>query len=113
MRKKDCNILQTVDTKMPLAMAVKTRSLHSHDRLWAQVGISRCNSSGVECSVALVKGRARVSRVIEESGVTVDGPPIPFSPFSLADCTLLNHFSFNDFVAVAFPDIAGDLNVQI
>ena len=45
--------------------------------------------------------------------VTVEGPPIPFSPFSLADCTLLNHFSFEDFVAVAFPDIAGDLDIQI
>ena len=45
--------------------------------------------------------------------VTVEGPPIPFSPFSLADCTLLNHFSFDDFIAVAFPDIAGDLNIQI
>ena len=46
-------------------------------------------------------------------GVTVEGPPIPFSPFSLADCTLLDHFSFNDFVAIAFPDIAGDLDIQI
>ena len=45
--------------------------------------------------------------------VTVEGPPIPFSPFSLTDCTLLNHFSFEDFVAVAFPDIAGDLDTQI
>ena len=46
-------------------------------------------------------------------GVTVEGPPIPFSPFSLADCTMLSHFSFNDFVAVAFPDLAGDLDDQI
>ena len=45
--------------------------------------------------------------------VTVEGPPIPFSPFSLTDCTMLNHFSFNDFIAVAFPDIAGDLDAQI
>ena len=48
-----------------------------------------------------------------EGGVTVEDPPISFSPFSLVDCTLLKHFSFNDFVAVAFPDIAGDLDVQI
>ena len=61
-------ILQTVDMKMSLAMAVKTRSLRSHDGLWAQAGISRCNSSGVGCSVALVKGRVRVGGVIEESG---------------------------------------------
>ena len=45
--------------------------------------------------------------------VTIEDPPIPFSPFSSADCTMLNHFSFNDFVAIAFPDIAGDLDIQI
>ena len=45
--------------------------------------------------------------------VTVEDPPAPFSPFSLADCTMLSHFSFNDFVAIAFPDIAGDLDIQI
>ena len=36
-----------------------------------------------------------------------------FSPFSIADCTMLSHFSFNDFIAIAFPDLARDLNVQI
>ena len=45
--------------------------------------------------------------------VMVEGPPVPFSPFSLADCTMLIHFSFNDFVAIAFPDLAGDLDIQI
>ena len=45
--------------------------------------------------------------------VTVENPPIPFSPFSPTDCTLLSHFSFNDFIAVAFPDLAGDLDIQI
>ena len=45
--------------------------------------------------------------------VTVEDPPIPFSPFSLANCTMLSHFSFNDFIAIAFPDIAGDLDIQI
>ena len=45
--------------------------------------------------------------------VTIEEPPIPFSPFSSADCTMLSHFSFNDFIAIAFPDIAGDLDVQI
>ena len=43
----------------------------------------------------------------------VEDPPVPFSPFSLADCTMLNHFSFNDFVAIAFPDLAGDLDIQL
>ena len=60
-----------------------------------------------------------LSEVIREGSnrhkghVTVEEPPIPFSPFSLADCTMLNHFSFNDFIAIAFPDLAGDLDVQI
>ena len=45
--------------------------------------------------------------------VTVEDPLTPFSPFSLTDCTMLSHFSFNDFVAIAFPDIAGDLDIQI
>ena len=45
--------------------------------------------------------------------VTVEDPPITFSPFSLADCTMLSHFSFNDFIAIAFLDLARDLDVQI
>ena len=45
--------------------------------------------------------------------VTVEDPPIAFSPFSIVDCTMLSHFSFNDFIAVAFPDLAGDLDIQI
>ena len=53
------------------------------------------------------------SRSNDGGNVTVEEPPIPFSPFSLADCTMLNHFSFNDFIAIAFPDIAGDLDTQI
>ena len=53
------------------------------------------------------------SRSNDGGNVTVENPPISFSPFSLADCTLLEHFSFNDFIAVAFPDIAGDLDIQI
>ena len=45
--------------------------------------------------------------------VTVEDPPISFSPFSLVDCTILNHFSFNDFIAIAFSDLAGDLDTKI
>ena len=45
--------------------------------------------------------------------VTVEDPPISFSPFSLTDCTMLSHFSFNDFIAIAFLDLAGDLDIQI
>ena len=45
--------------------------------------------------------------------VTIEEAPTSFSPFSLVNCTLLSHFSFNDFVTVAFPDLAGDLDTQI
>ena len=45
--------------------------------------------------------------------VTVVGTPTPLSPFSLADCTLYSHFSFNDFVAIAFLDSTKDLDTQI
>ena len=47
------------------------------------------------------------------STVMVEEAPTSFSPFSLVDCMLLSHFSFNDFVAVAFPDLARDLDFQI
>ena len=40
-------IFRAVDTKMPLVVTLKTNSCHSRDRLWAQPGISRHNSSGV------------------------------------------------------------------
>ena len=47
------------------------------------------------------------------SNVMIEEAPTSFSPFSLVDCMLLSHFSFNDFIAVAFPDLAGDLDIQI
>ena len=45
--------------------------------------------------------------------VAVEEAPTSFSPFSLVDYTLFSHFSFNDSVAVAFLDLAGDLDIQI
>ena len=49
----------------------------------------------------------------QTTSVMVEGPPISFSLFTLADCSLFLHFSFNDFVATAFPDLAKDLDIQI
>ena len=46
----------------------------------------------------------------EGGNVTVEEAP---TSFSLVDCTLFSHFSFNDFIAVAFPDLAGDLDALI
>ena len=45
--------------------------------------------------------------------VMVEETPYSFSPFSLVDCTLLSHLSFNDFIAIAFLDLARDLDIQI
>ena len=45
--------------------------------------------------------------------VMVEEAPTSFSPFSLVDCTLLSDFSFNDFVIIAFLDLARDLDTQI
>ena len=45
--------------------------------------------------------------------VMVVEAPISFSPFPSTDCTLYSHFSFDDFVMVAFPDLTRDLDDQI
>ena len=45
--------------------------------------------------------------------IMVEEAPTSFSPFSLTDCMLLSHFYFNDFVAVAFPDLARNPDTQI
>ena len=45
--------------------------------------------------------------------VTVEKIPTSFSPFSLVDCTLISHFSLDDFITIAFLDLAGDLDSQI
>ena len=45
--------------------------------------------------------------------VTVVEAPTSLSPFSPTDCTLYSHFSFNDFITVAFPDLTRDLDNQI
>ena len=54
-----------------------------------------------------------VPRGYKRGNVMVGEAPTSFSPFSLVDCTLLSHFSFNDFVTVAFLDLAGDLDIPI
>ena len=45
--------------------------------------------------------------------VMVEEAPISFSPFSLADCSLFSHFSFDDFIVTAFPDLAEDLDLNL
>ena len=54
-----------------------------------------------------------VPQSYDGGNVMVEEAPTSFSPFSLVDCMLLSYFSFNDFVAIAFPDLAGDLDAQI
>ena len=52
------------------------------------------------------------SQGYDGGNVTVIETPTPFSPFSPTDCTLYSHFSFNDFIRIAFPDLTGDLDDQ-
>ena len=61
-------IFQAIDTKMPCDMAVKTMSLTSRCGFWAQMVVSRCNSSGVGSSLALMESRMRISRDIQQRG---------------------------------------------
>ena len=56
---------------------------------------------------------ALILRTIILSLVTVMGAPTSFSLFSLTDCTLYSHFSFDDFVMRAFPDLTRDLDNPI
>ena len=44
------------------------------------------------------------------ANVTVMEDPVSFSS---ANCTLYSHFSFDDFVRIAFPDLTRDLDDQI
>ena len=53
------------------------------------------------------------SQDCDGGNVTVIEAPISISPFPSTDCTLYSHFSFNDFVMIAFPDLTRDLDDQI
>ena len=53
------------------------------------------------------------SQGYEGGSVTVQEAPISFSLFSGMDCLLFSHFSFDDFILLAFLDLAKDLDVQI
>ena len=52
-------------------------------------------------------------RHYKPDSVMVIETPTSFSPFSLTDCTLYSHFSFNDFIRIAFPDLTRDLDNPI
>ena len=60
-------ILGTVDVKMPLVVTLKTNSCCKRNRLWAQLGIMRCNSSGIGSGVSLMKDRAGIGQLVNES----------------------------------------------
>ena len=61
-------ILREVNTKITCGMAVKTYSLWSCCYWWAQTGVSRNNPSRIRHGVVLMKGRTKISRVIDEGG---------------------------------------------
>ena len=68
-------------------------------------GIIHCGSD--------VEGRGNNVVGVRFKGVTVVEDPTSFSPFPSTDCMLYSHFSFEDFVMIAFPDLTRDLNDQI
>ena len=74
-------------------------------------GMGKMNRGDARRFISLMSDSSYASR--STTVVMIEDPPVPFSPFSSADCTMLDHFSFNDFIAIAFPDIAGDLDIQI
>ena len=53
------------------------------------------------------------SQGYDGGNVTVVETPTSFSPFPSTDCTLYSHFSFDDFIMIAFPDLTRDLDDQI
>ena len=80
------------------------------------------DEADIEDELDVVAGKCKATDALEigaggsssvRKPVTVEGAPISSSPFSLVDCMLLSHFFFNDFITVAFPDLAGDLDTQI
>ena len=53
------------------------------------------------------------SQGYEGGNVMVIEAPTSFSPFSSTNCMLYSHFSFDDFIMIAFPDLTKDLEAQI
>ena len=51
--------------------------------------------------------------MVQEAPVKVEEVPSYFSPFSDLDYLLFLHLPFDDFILLAFPDLAKDLNAQI
>ena len=54
-------IFGAVNMEMACGMTLKTTSLQSRIRFWAQAGITRCNSHRIGGRATLVKGRSCVS----------------------------------------------------
>ena len=68
-------VLGTVDVKMPLVVTLKTNSCCKCNGLWAQLGIVRCNSSGIGSSASLMKGRMGINWLVYESEGVAHAPP--------------------------------------
>ena len=84
----------TITATMMRAQVVTTTVMAMTTRAWVT-----CNSMPTTTTMTIT--------------VVVEEAPISFSPFTLADCMLFSHFSFSDFIATAFLDLAEDLNIQI
>ena len=60
-----------------------------------------------------LEGFELVPQGYNRGNVAIEELPVSFSPFTLADCMALSHFSFNDFIAIAVLDFAEDLEIPI
>ena len=60
-------IFRAVDTEMAYGMTLKTTSLRSRDRFWAQAGIMRCNLRRVRGCVTLMEGRSCISKDVRRN----------------------------------------------
>ena len=104
-------LLDTINTPVPYApiQSVESSAMWApiaQPQPWLALPLSLSKWVTLEDFESVPQGYKR-------GNVTVEEAPTSFSPFSLVDCMLRAHFSFNDFVTVAFLDLARDLNTQI
>ena len=117
----DSKQLPIVNVAIPFCWSEALRKKCTGMEVSIVILLHEYSSAGKKGSISHANKRATDIREMKdwggleflEEGVTVEGPPTSFSPFSSANCTMLSHFSFNDFIAIAFPDLAGDLNIQL
>ena len=75
--------------------------------------VTPCRRALSESSLPPLSPERHSATSVVKACVTVVETPTTFSPFPSTDCTLYSHFSFDDFVMIAFLDLTRDLDDQI